>query len=242
MENQTNTNEQTTIVEVSNEENKQVSEPITTEQTPVAEISNEESKPVSQPITTEQTQVAEISNEENKPVSKPIATVQTPSAVISNKESKPVNKPITNTQTTAVSEKRKSNVKKTAGWMIFFATLLFISAAGLIALAALALMNLNGFYYGGTLYTYDTIFPIVIAAVCIIFAFILLLPSIYLYRSAFGYRKYCRLNDNNALDKAFLMQKKFWQTIGIITVVFFVLAAIGIVAGILTGSFNLTVY
>jgi hypothetical protein len=118
----------------------------------------------------------------------------------------------TNEQTTNVnlSETMIDNLKKTGSWMKFFAILDFIFAG--LAVIGLIVRILGGGY---RFYNFS------ITAILLDIAMILLLVLIgsNLLEIANGYKQYSITKRDTTLEDTFYLQKKFWKTVGILTIV-----------------------
>ena len=122
----------------------------------------------------------------------------------------------TNEKPTMLSEQMIYNLRKTVPWMRFFAIFSFIGAGVLIIFAIITLGQTSSFRYR---YYYDSS-PIIIAAlVYIVTGIVMIVAGFYLLKSADGYSRYSIMKDSNSLETAFLIQKKYWQTVGVFSIV-----------------------
>jgi hypothetical protein len=112
-----------------------------------------------------------------------------------------------------VTEDAKAYLKTTATWTSFFAILSFIYV-GLMALSGIVVM-LGGRFLpssmGGA--------GVAIGIVYIIMAIILLIPTLYLYRSSQRTKQALINNDKIILEEAFQNMKSYWKFIGIMTII-----------------------
>ncbi|MDR3226280.1 MAG: DUF5362 domain-containing protein [Prevotellaceae bacterium] len=133
-----------------------------------------------------------------------------------------------------LSESSIESIRKTAPWMKFLSILSFIGGGlllifGLRAIvgAIVAVINYSsvyGMYYGG-----DTTFLIIGAILCMVLAIVIICIGSYLYKSANAYSEYCRTNNNDSLETAFLQQRKYWKISGIVTIVILSLFLIALI-------------
>jgi hypothetical protein len=141
---------------------------------------------------------------------------------------------IINSEEKTLSESMIQNIKETAPWMKFLAIMSFIGA-GLIFIVSIYLLSKSSemkyaYYYG------DSYEDPTIAAICfIVAAIIMCVLGAYVYKSAKGYSEFCTSSDVNSLETAFLMQKKYWKAVGILTIIYISLV---IVLSILSASSN----
>jgi hypothetical protein len=104
--------------------------------------------------------------------------------------------------------------------MKFMAVMSFIGGGVLILCAIgafVAASASNGYYYYRMAQPASLL--IVTGIVYIIAAIVTISLGIYLFKTATGYSKYSFTKDSNELETAFLMQKKYWKTYGIVTIV-----------------------
>ena len=133
----------------------------------------------------------------------------------------------TNGQNIILSESMIYNLRKAAPWMKFLAILSYIASGVLIIGAIIVIQQSSGmsYYYNSSGITFAAIIYIVMAIIMIVIA-------TYLFKSADGYSKYSLTKDSSALENAFLMQKKYWQTVGVFTIVMLSLTVIALLIGI----------
>jgi hypothetical protein len=133
----------------------------------------------------------------------------------------------TNEQT-MLSETMLYNLRKTAPWMKFFSIISFIGAGILIIISIIILqraVSMSGVYYGSR---YDSMSIAVAAIIYIAISIVMIVMGSYLYKSANGYSQYSITKSSDMLENAFLMQKKYWRTIGIFTIVWLSLMLIAL--------------
>jgi hypothetical protein len=89
----------------------------------------------------------------------------------------------------------------------------------LIILALVAIVKAADLSSGGYYYRVDTS-PLIVAGILyIIMAIVIIILGTYLFKAANGYSRYSFTKNSNELETAFLMQKRYWKTAGIFTIV-----------------------
>ena len=68
----------------------------------------------------------------------------------------------------------------------------------------------------------------------IIGAVVMFFPLQYLYNYANGLRDFSVLTDNNLIEEAFLMQKKYWKYMGVVAIVYLSLVVIMIIVSVIS--------
>lgn len=132
-----------------------------------------------------------------------------------------------------LSQSSIMNLRNTVPWIKFISIMGFI-ACGFLVIAALVML-IFGFSYGTR---YGTGMTLGLFFVYIIMALIILFPNIYLYKYGLSVREFCELNDNNSLDKAFIMQRKYWQYMGVLLIIYLVIMVIGLIVVLNTGAWD----
>jgi hypothetical protein len=130
-----------------------------------------------------------------------------------------------------LSESMIQNIRTSAPWMKFFAIVAFISAGLLVIFGIYSFAQISN--YG---YRVNTTPLLITAFIYIIIAIIMCVLGSYLLKSADGYSSYARSKDPASLEKALLMQKKYWQTAGIVTIVYLSLLVIALLIYISASS------
>lgn len=124
-----------------------------------------------------------------------------------------------NEQTNAnLSETMIDNIKKTSAWMKFMAVVAFIFSV-LLFIRAISIIVKFGKY----VYYYNAWSPLIIffTLIHIVAAIVMLFAGLYLLKCANSYNEYCLIKNSNLLEKAFLMQQKFWKIVGVFTIIIF---------------------
>lgn len=125
----------------------------------------------------------------------------------------------TSEQTIILSEAMMHNLRKVVPWMKFSAIMTFISA-GFLFLTVIVSLLAGTSYRNPYAYAHSPAsFFIIIVVVYIPLAFVMIALGSYLFKQADRYSKYIQKKENVLLEEAFLMQKKYWQTIGIMAIV-----------------------
>jgi len=122
----------------------------------------------------------------------------------------------------SLSEKSNDYLKKAAPWMKFVSIVGFIMC-GIMVIAALVMMLNSGNTFTGS--TAGVGVGLVYLVGAVIFFFI----NRFLFLYANGVNKVYKLNDYDALETAFKMQKNFWKIVGIFFIIYISLIAIAMV-------------
>jgi hypothetical protein len=132
-----------------------------------------------------------------------------------------------NTQTNQVLSKLSIEfLKESAPWMTFVSIVGFI-LCGFIAIAAfIILATMSGSNQGE--------YGIITFFVYILLAAVLLVSQIFLFTWAREIKKFCKSFDNEALENAFEMQKRFWKFTGILIIVYLSLIIVSLVVALAT--------
>jgi len=131
----------------------------------------------------------------------------------------------------SLSEKSNDYLKKAAPWMKFVSIVGFIMC-GIMVIAALVMMLNSGNTFTGS--TAGVGVGLVYLVGAVIFFFI----NRFLFLYANGVNKVYKLNDNDALETAFKMQKSFWKIVGIFFIIYLSLIAIAMVFFVLGDIFR----
>lgn len=113
----------------------------------------------------------------------------------------------------SLSETSNDYLKKTAPWMKFVSIVGFIMC-GIMVVAAFVMMLTLGNAFSGSNAGVGVGILYLIGAV--IFFFI----NRFLFLYADGINKVYKLNEHNALEIAFKMQKNYWKFVGIILIIY----------------------
>lgn len=137
----------------------------------------------------------------------------------------------------SLSEKSNEFLRKTAPWMKFVSIVGFIMC-GIMIFAALSMMLFSG---SGALI--GSTAGVGAGLVYLIGAVIFFFINRFLFLYANEVNKVYKLNDNDALETAFKMQKNYWKFVGIILIIYLSLIPIAmilfIVGDILSSSGSL---
>ncbi len=127
--------------------------------------------------------------------------------------------PVANATPSTLSAEAINNLKQTAPWMTFISIFGFI-AAGIVILVSLSLFVLLS----------KSIFFGIMGAIYLAIGAITAIIYYSLYQTADNYRRYCDLNTTESLEKAFLMQRRYWKGLGIFTIVTIILSIFAVIA------------
>ncbi len=127
--------------------------------------------------------------------------------------------PVANATPSSLSAEAINNLRKTAPWMTF------MSIFGFIGAGITVLMSLSLFVF----LSISVLFG-VMGAIYLALGAVLAVIYYYLYQTADNYRRYCELNTSESLEKAFLMQQRFWKSWGIFTIVSILLCIFMVIA------------
>ncbi|MFP4025226.1 MAG: hypothetical protein ACLFVR_11945 [Thiohalospira sp.] len=122
----------------------------------------------------------------------------------------------------SLSETSNDYLKKTAPWIKFVSIVGFIMC-GIIVVAAFVIMLNSGNTYSGSNAGVGVGLVYLVGAV--IFFFI----NRFLFFYANALNKVYKLNDNDAFETAFKMQKKYWKFVGIILIIYLSLIPIAMI-------------
>jgi hypothetical protein len=119
------------------------------------------------------------------------------------------------------------SMRSTRPWAMFLSILGFISV-GFMLLAAVIIMVV-----GSVLPQEIDGFPAVLMGIMYIFmSFFYLVPSIYLFRYSSAIGRFLDNMSESAMESALSYQKSFWKFVGIVAIIMFVFAILGIIAAI----------
>jgi len=122
----------------------------------------------------------------------------------------------------SLSEKSNDYLKKAAPWMKFISIVGFI-ICGIMVIAAFVMILNSGNTFSGSNIGIGAGFLYLVGAV------IFFIINRFLYLYANGLNKVYKLNDYDALETAFKMQKNFWKIVGIFFIIYISLIAIAMV-------------
>jgi len=122
----------------------------------------------------------------------------------------------------SVSETSNDYLKKTAPWMKFVSIVGFIMC-GIMVIAGFVMMLNSGNTFSGSNIGIGAGFLYLVGAV------IFFIINRFLFLYANGVNKVYKLNDYDALETAFKMQKNFWKIVGIFFIIYISLIAIAMV-------------
>jgi hypothetical protein len=130
------------------------------------------------------------------------------------------------TQTNPVLSKLSIEfLRDSAPWMTFVSIVGFI-LCGFMAIAAFIML--------ATMSSYHSEYGIITFFVYILLAAVLLVPQIYLFNWAKEIREFCKSYDNEAIESAFEMQKRFWKFTGILIIVYLSLILVSLLVALST--------
>ena len=119
------------------------------------------------------------------------------------------------------------SMRSTRPWVMFLSVLGFISV-GFMVLAAMIIMVV-----GSVLPQHFDGFPAALMGIMYIFmSFFYLVPSIYLFRYSSAIGRFLDSMAASEMESALSYQKSFWKFVGIVAIVMFVFAILGIIAAI----------
>ena len=122
----------------------------------------------------------------------------------------------------SLSESSNDYLKKTAPWMKFVSIVGFIMC-GIMVIAGFVMMLNSGNTFSGSNKGIGAGFLYLVGAV------IFFIINRFLFLYANGVNKVYKLNDYDALETAFKMQKNFWKIVGIFFIIYISLIAIAMV-------------
>ncbi|HKL07901.1 MAG TPA: hypothetical protein VJ896_03950 [Bacteroidales bacterium] len=122
----------------------------------------------------------------------------------------------------SLSESSNDYLKKTAPWMKFVSIVGFIMC-GIMVIAGFVMMLNSGNTFSGSNIGIGAGFLYLVGAV------IFFIINRFLFLYANGVNKVYKLNDYDALETAFKMQKNFWKIVGIFFIIYISLIAIAMV-------------
>ncbi len=122
----------------------------------------------------------------------------------------------------SLSETSNDYLKKTAPWMKFVSIVGFIMC-GIMVIAGFVMMLNSGNTFSGSNIGIGAGFLYLVGAV------IFFIINRFLFLYANGINKVYKLNDYDALETAFKMQKNFWKIVGIFFIIYISLIAIAMV-------------
>jgi len=122
----------------------------------------------------------------------------------------------------SLSETSNDYLKKTAPWMKFVSIVGFIMC-GIMVIAGFVMMLNSGNTFSGSNIGIGAGFLYLVGAV------IFFIINRFLFLYANGVNKVYKLNDYDALETAFKMQKNFWKIVGIFFIIYISLIAIAMV-------------
>ena len=152
-------------------------------------------------------------------------------------EDNPENKNTNQIMEEMLSQNSIFYMRNTAPWMKFVSIIGFLMCLLLIAFAVIIVMTpveaTNPYIakLGSGMKSF-------IAVLYIIFAIILFIPNIYLFRYAVLLKKFANTKLSTTFEKSLLMQKKFWKYIGVLVIIYlslFGITILSISAGALAG-------
>lgn len=119
------------------------------------------------------------------------------------------------------------SMRSTRPWAMFLSVLGFISV-GFMVIAAMGIMVL-----GSVLPQHIDGFPAVLMGALYIFmSFFYLVPAIYLFRYSSAIGRFLDSMTASEMESALSYQKSFWKFVGIVAIIMFVFAILGIIAAI----------
>lgn len=128
-----------------------------------------------------------------------------------------LNHPEDSTGQPLMSQINLDRLRTSSRWMNFLSIVAFIGSAFLIILALVILIA------GSTNSTLGFGLGALGAVIYLITAILVLFPALYLNRSARELMKYCVTSDKTSLEIALENHKKYWQFIGVLTIIYLVL-------------------
>jgi hypothetical protein len=130
-------------------------------------------------------------------------------------------------------------LKETARWAKFLAILGFICCGFMVLIALFAgtfitaMLNMSGNMVGGTGAGITGAMGAVISFLYIVIGLLLFLPCLYLYNFASRMQIALRTNDQEQLTRSFKNLKAHYRYIGIFTLIYLGLIALGLIIGVL---------
>jgi hypothetical protein len=125
-----------------------------------------------------------------------------------------------------ISQIAISQMKATAPWMKFLSILGFVVCALLIIFAFAMLFGIGSFTQRTS-----TGVGIALFVIYCIMAIIVYFPNLYLFNTANSIREFCISNESTSLEKALIMQRKYWGYMGVLAIIYIAFLIIALLFG-----------
>jgi hypothetical protein len=141
------------------------------------------------------------------------------------------NIPVSSTNTNnSLSQLMLEDLQKTAPWINFISIVGFILSGFMIIAAIFILVaSIAGRNAG---------MGIGMFIVYLILAIVMIYPNIYLNNYARYLKEFTFYNNPDSLESAFLMQRKFWKYMGVLTIIYIAFILIAIIGGVFGSIFS----
>jgi Tfp pilus assembly major pilin PilA len=141
---------------------------------------------------------------------------------------------ITSSEELKITDNMISSMRSTKPWVRFLAIVGFIGIAFMVILGLLMLI------FGGTLFPNkgNPYYSIIMGIFYLISSILYLMPVIYIFKYSSAIGRF--LNNKKAfeMESALSCQKSFWKFAGMLCLIMFIIAIIGIIAAIAIPQFN----